>query len=549
MTAERGLDPTRNVAAFRVRAVLGDDLLLPVPDKDAVRVAGARLAAAEALGGARWCLRTASDYAKVRTQFGRPIGQFQAIKHRCADMLTAVEQATAAVWDAGRQASTDDEAQLSAAIAAVLGLRAFYFCATSCIQVLGGVGFTWEHDAHLFLKRSLSLLAVFGWPQWWYARAARLALAGVRRDASLAMPPHTEMVRAGVRGFIDALADVDDGERLRRVVADGYMVPHWPRPWGRNATPLEQVVIDEEFERAGIVRPPLAIGAWVLPTLIAYGTPAQQQRWITPTLSGQLHWCQLFSEPGAGSDLAALSSRAERVDAGWRISGQKIWTSMTDVARFGICLARSSPAGERKHDGITCFIVDMSSAGLEIRPLRELTGNTHFSEVFLDGVFVPDDHVVGEVGDGWRVARATLANERVSMGRLSSHTRDVERVMELATAAGLGTDSAIVAHLGRLYVEASALALIGLRAAELVLSGLDPGSAASVQKLLGAQQQQAVDEAALAVLGSAAARYAPETDPLIGRYLFDRCLTIAGGTSEIQRNLIAERILGLPRDP
>lgn len=543
-----GTDLTRVAASLRFAATVSAGARIAVPDVDAARALGARLAAAEALGGARWCVRTATEYAKVRTQFGRPVGQFQAVKHRCANMLALVEQATAAVWDAGRTTGDDDEAHLSAAIGAAASLRAFYACATGCIQVLGGIGFTWDHDAHLYLKRAMSLLAVFGWPSDWYGRVGRLALAGARRDTSLTLPAEAEAVRSTVRAFAEAVAEDDEPTRRERLAAEGYVMPHWPPPWGRGSSPLEQLLIDEEFESAGIVRPAITIGAWVLPTLIAHGSQRQQERWIRPTLRGEVQWCQLFSEPGAGSDLAALATRAERVDGGWRLTGQKIWTSMTGTARFGLGLARTSPLGERKHDGITCFIVDMSSAGLDIRPLRELTGNTHFSQVFLDAVFVPDDCVVGEPGDGWRVARSTLTNERVSMGRLASHTRDMEAIITVAQATGRSDDAAVVAQLGHLYVNASALSLMGLRATEQALAGLSAGSAASVQKLLGAEHQQAVDETVLQLLGPALMDMSGQRK-WIEQYLFDRCLTIAGGTSEIQRNVIAERILGLPRDP
>ena len=205
-------------------------------------------------------------------------------------------------------------------------------------------------------------------------------------------------------------------------------MPHWPAPWGRGASPLEQLVIDEELAAAGVPRPHLAVGAWALPTLIAHGTAEQQERWVRPTLLGQLNWCQLFSEPGAGSDLAALSTRAERVEGGWVLNGQKVWTSLAQTADFGICLARTDPDAP-KHAGITYFIVDMHAEGIDIRPLRELTGAAMFNEVFFNDVFVPDDAVVGAPGDGWRIGRTTLANERVSMSSGASFGNGVESLI------------------------------------------------------------------------------------------------------------------------
>ena len=188
-------------------------------------------------------------------------------------------------------------------------------------------------------------------------------------------------------------------------------------------------MIDEELAAAHVHRPHLAVGAWALPTIIAHGTPEQQERWVGPTLRGELVWCQLFSEPGAGSDLAALSTRATRHDGGWVLNGQKVWTSIAMRADWGICLARSDPDAP-KHDGITYFIVDMHSEGIEVRPLREITGAAMFNEVFFTDVFVPDDCVVGAVNGGWRLARTTLANERVSMASGATFGFGIEGILK-----------------------------------------------------------------------------------------------------------------------
>ena len=240
-------------------------------------------------------------------------------------------------------------------------------------------------------------------------------------------------------------------------------MPHWPAPWGRGASPLEQLVIDEELAAAGVLRPHLAVGAWALPTLIAHGTAEQQERWVRPTLHGRLNWCQLFSEPGAGSDLAALSTRAERVEGGWVLNGQKVWTSLAQTADFGICLARSDPdAG--KHAGITYFIVDMRAEGIDIRPLRELTGAAMFNEVFFNDVFVPDDAVVGAPGDGWRIGRTTLANERVSMSTGASFGPGVEsltRTVARRSERGEPSPPSMEERLGHLIAEAQSIALAG----------------------------------------------------------------------------------------
>ncbi|HVM41600.1 MAG TPA: acyl-CoA dehydrogenase family protein, partial [Acidimicrobiia bacterium] len=290
--------------------------------------------------------------------------------------------------------------------------------------------------------------------------------------------------------------------------------------------------------------PHLQVGAWVLPTLVAHGTPEQQERFIPPTLLGEITWCQLFSEPGAGSDLAGLSTKAVRGDDGWLVSGQKVWTTFAHQSDWGMCLARTDPDAP-KHDGISCFLVDMRSEGIDIRPLRELTGWEMFNEVFLNDVYVPNDLVVGAVNDGWRVGRTTLENERVSMGSGSSFGLGVE------TLLGLVPDDDPVAneHLGRLVAEAQSLAVLGLRMTMRAVSGVEAGPESSVRKLLGVEHDQEVQEFGLGLHGAAGAVREGDAESWVTGFLANRCLTIAGGTSEVQRNVIAERLLGLPKDP
>jgi alkylation response protein AidB-like acyl-CoA dehydrogenase len=305
-------------------------------------------------------------------------------------------------------------------------------------------------------------------------------------------------------------------------------------------------VIDEELRRAGVRRPHLQVAAWALPTLIEHGTPEQQERWMGPSLRQELLWCQLFSEPEAGSDLASLRTRAERTDGGWLLTGQKVWTSMAHQAHWGICLARTSP-DKPPHEGITCFFVDMSSPGIDIRPLRELTGEAWFNEVFLDEVFVPDDCVIGAVDDGWRVGRTTLANERVSMGSGASIGAGVQALLGLL---GDAPSPLTVDRVGALLAADHALGALRTRTTLRALTGgASAGPEASVLKLLGVLHDQDVQEVGVELLGPAAAAADGEAAGWVRSFLWNRCLSIAGGTSEIQRNVIAERILGLPRDP
>ena len=556
------LDGTRAVGRLELS---GAGLVAPPESRlDAteaeVRSLALALAAAESAGLARWCLHTASDYAKVRVQFGRPIGQFQAVKHALADMLVAVEQCAAVAWDAAAALSEDGTASgdvggadrdLSASIAGAVGLAAAAHCAKQCIQTLGGIGFTWEHDAHLYLKRAMATLQlVAGGDVGALEHAVAVAaVGGTRRNLSADLPDEAEALRDDVRGVVAEVARA--GDQRAALAEAGLLMPHWPPPWGRGASPLEQLVIDEELAAAAVVRPHLAVGAWALPTLIAHGTEAQQERWVRPTLLGRLSWCQLFSEPGAGSDLASLSTRAERVEGGWVLNGQKVWTSLAQTADFGICLARSDPDAP-KHAGITYFVVDMHADGIDIRPLRELTGAAMFNEVFLNDVFVPDDAVVGLPGDGWRIGRTTLANERVSMSSGASFGNGVESLIRTVARRAEGGDpfpASLEQRLGHLIAEAQSVALLGHRATLRTLSGVDPGSGSSVRKLLGVEHEQRVQEMGMALYGADAAVLDGRAQRWEEGFLSTRCLTIAGGTSEVQRNVIAERLLGQPRDP
>jgi alkylation response protein AidB-like acyl-CoA dehydrogenase len=511
-----------------------EDIPVRVLDVDTTTVGdrAATLFAAEAAGVARWCLDTAVAYAKLREQFDRPIGSFQAIKHLCADMLCRAEQASALAWDAARAEPGD----LSAPAAAALALDAAVDNAKDCIQILGGIGFTWEHDAHLYLRRALANRQLLG--THWRREVADRALAGVRRG--LDVLAEDEQTRTEARKFAESVRSTED---IRVQLADsGYLMPHWPKPYGRAASLRAQLVIDEVLAGAGIRRPDLVIGAWAVPTILAHGTEEQRKRFAGPTLRGELRWCQLFSEPGAGSDLAALRTKAIRADGGWLLTGQKVWTSEAVRADWAICLARTDPAAP-KHAGITYFLVDMRADGITVRPLREITGETRFNEVFLDDVFVQDDCVVGDVNGGWPLARTTLANERVALGAGSSLGNGVERLLALAAEHDCDRD-----RLGALVAQGLSVSLVDLRATLRQLDGRGPGPESSVCKLVGVRQRQDVAEAAVELLGPAGAAVDPTTEPHLHELLLTRCLSIAGGTTQVLRTLVGERILGLPRE-
>ncbi|HMF82268.1 MAG TPA: acyl-CoA dehydrogenase family protein, partial [Acidimicrobiia bacterium] len=506
--------------------------------------------AAEMCGGAQRCLDMAVQYAKDRVQFGRPIGSFQAIKHKCADMLLEIESAKTAMYYALWVTAADDpELPVVAPMAKAYAADAFFKAARDNIQVHGGIGFTWEHDAHLYLKRATATRQLIGPTSAWRVRATEAARGGARRRLAVDLPPEAEALRDEVGAFAADVKTLDAAEQRRRLADAGYLAPQWPKPWGRDAGALEQLVIDDEFRKAKVRRPNLSVGAWALPPLMVYGTDEQQERWIPATLRGEISWCQLFSEPGAGSDLAALTTRATRDNGGWVVNGQKVWTSMAQDADWGILIARTDPDAP-KHDGISYFMLDMKTPGIDIRPLRELTGDAWFNEVFFNDVFVPDDCLVGAPNDGWRAARTTLANERVYMGGGSSIGYGVQGVLGLLDAAGLASDPVALDDAGSLVAEEHALSVLGFRLTLQALGGADPsGSEAAVRKLLGVEHDQRVQEVGLELLRGEGTVTDGEAAMWVRGFLFNRCLTIAGGTSEVQRNVIAERLLGLPRDP
>ncbi|MER5745759.1 acyl-CoA dehydrogenase [Streptomyces sp. NPDC002225] len=546
--AHHGADPTRPTAEVRAAGVLVPAARIVATDSVRVRDLAAVLFAAEACGTAAQALHLASEHAKVREQFGRPIGQFQGIKHLCADMLVRVERARALVWDAARAADEEgtgpDVRSLTAALAASEALEAAFGCAKDCIQILGGIGFTWEHDAHLYLRRALVARQLLGSGDTHRLRAARLAEAGARRGLALELPAEAGPYREAAREAVAGARGLDPKAARRALAPTGYAAPHLPAPHGLDAGPVQQLAIQRELSEQGIRLSDLGIATWVVPSLIAHGTPEQRERYLLPTLRGELLWCQLFSEPGAGSDLASLRTKAERTEEGWRINGQKVWTSAAQGADHGILLARTDPDAP-KHRGIGYFLVDMKNTpGIDIRPLREITGDRLFNEVYFDDVLLPADAVVGAPQDGWKVARHTLGNERVHMADQMTFDTGLEAL--IARSGEL--DGACRARIGALAAEAHALGCIGLRTTLRQVSGLEPGAGASVRKLVQTTHQQKVAELVLELLGPAGATGEGPRERALHGFLMSRCLTIAGGTTQVQLNVVAERILGLPRD-
>ena len=543
VTAQDSLDTTRSIGTVDLRAVRVDGSRILRGAARQARTIFRILGSAEAVGIAWAALDMAVEYAKVREQFGRTIGTFQAVKHHAANMLVDAEQTTAAVWDAAR-ADDLDSAWFPASVAAAHAIRAQIFCAQNNVQLHGGIAFTWEHDAHLYLRRARTLAAVLGDGADPLIDVVDGQRSGQARGASFALPAEAEQYRQDARAAAAAVRALPEDRRRDYLVDSGYLVPHWPQPYGRAADVLEQLVIEEEFD--DIERADMGITGWVTLTIAQAGTDDQRERWVEPVLRGQVMWCQLFSEPGAGSDAAAVRTAAKKVDGGWRVTGQKVWTSLAQHCQWGLATVRTDPDAP-KHAGVTMMAIDMKAPGVTVNPLRGLTGDAHFNEVFFDEVFVPDTDVVGEVNKGWLVARATLGNERISIGGGSGAPTafDADHLVEVLDAAPDG--ARFVRQAGEVIAVGHTLRLLNLRRVTRAITGAEPGPEGNVTKLLVAEHSQRLTELGMDLVGTAGVT--GQTPRLTRSYLGNRAMTIAGGTSEITRNTIAERILGLPRDP
>lgn len=328
---------------------------------------------------------------------------------------------------------------------------------------------------------------------------------------------------------------------------------HWPAEYGgRGLSWTHNFVVQMELAAARAPEILNRIGVNLVgPTLMAHGTDAQKSRWLPAILPAQELWCQLFSEPGAGSDLASLMTRAERSDGGWVVNGQKVWSSYAQYARWGYLLARTD-AGAAPHRGITAMVVDMEAPGIEVRPLVQLTGEAEFNEVFLTDVEVPDEAVIGAPGEGWTIAGTTLTHERgTSPRQLVVHTMLLDEMLRRGRDGGGVDDPALRGRLARAYADLVVFRLHNYRTlTDLARTG-SPGPAATVVKLFWSEMSQRMHETALALLGPSVMAEPDDADAarIVRNALYYRAATIFAGTSEIQRNVIGERTLGLPREP
>ena len=367
-----------------------------------------------------------------------------------------------------------------------------------------------------------------------------------------ALPAHDDPRRLEVRAWLAA----HPSPSRRDLAEGGFIAPHWPSPWGRDADAEAQLIIDDEFSAAGVVIPGASIGVgWAGPTIIAGGTEAQKDRFLPPMLDDTEDWCQLFSEPEAGSDLASLRTRAVRDGDCYVVNGSKLWSTRADVTDWGILLARTSDDGPPQH-GISYFLLDMTTPGIEVRPIIEMTGGRHFNETFLTDVRIPAEHLVGAENEGWRLAKVTLANERVSLsegGVLWGRGPDDDTVLDRIRTFGCD-DAVLRQRIADLYTEMVILRLLNRRIMSARVAGTDPGPLSSVRKAIGDVHGQKAMSLVKDLEGPSTMLdghypYEEHEDPWAWGHYFSRALTIGGGTSEVQRNIIGERLLGLPREP
>jgi len=531
--------------------------LLRGVDGERARCLVVTMGACAAAGTVRWSLDAATSYLRTQEQFGKPIGTFQALQHKAATLLVNAELAEAAAWDAVRAADESvEQHRLAAAGAALMAITPSPDLVLDALLMFGAIGYTWEHDMHLYWRRATSLAASAGPATRWSREAGELARK-VQRSTSLKLGDVESEFRAEVAAVLDnalTLSDVgssrDDGlpgfeigPRRDLLAEAGLVAPHLQAPWGLGATALQQVIITEEFaKRPELIRPTLSIAEWMAPTIADSGSTLQRDRFMWPTLRGVLQWCQLYSEPGAGSDLASLTTRATKVEGGWVVNGRKIWTSLAHLADFGALLARTEPDAP-KHQGLSYFIVDMKSDGVDVSTIKQASGQDEFSEVVFTDAFVPDEMMVGQRGDGWSLAVGAMAVERTAIGGYVS----IDRAGALRRMAELdGPDQdAVLRALGELEVYSNALKALMTRETLRLVEGKGPGPASSIAKVA---MSTLLRRAATATLATSRSAMIQDPDSArFGTYFHMPAELIGGGTAEIQLTVIAQMILGLPR--
>jgi alkylation response protein AidB-like acyl-CoA dehydrogenase len=563
VAVEDGVDLGRDLAVVRLCDVdVTGAVRLSGIDADQAADVIVAMMAVEAAGIIAWCSEAATEFVKSRNQFGRPIGAFQAVQHRAAQLRITSELATASAWD-GIRGLTDPPGQRSHAVAgaAVMALGRAVHAAVECLALHGAIGFTWEHDVHLYWRRAITLAALAGPVESWEALLGEAAVDGPR-DFTMTLPDDEQDFRRHVAAVLDQAAALSNphpspmgdndmvatGPRRTLLAENGLVAPSWPRPWGLDANPLQQLIVQEEFDRRGLEQPSMAIGQWVLPVVLKHGSPEQIELLAAASLRGELIWCQLFSEPEAGSDVASLTLRATKTDGGWLLSGQKIWTTQAHLADWGLCLARTGNEESKhpKHHGLSMFLIDMTNPQLDVRPIKQANSEADFNEVFFNDAFVPDAMLLGQPGEGWTLTIDTLAQERLFIGtyRDTGNEARIRRIITDGQYAGSRDDA--VRTLGRISARGAAIAAMNLRETLRRLQGHSPGPATSIGKAAASMLHVDAAAAALNLIGPRGALNEIRCEPVFHE-LDIPTWVIGGGTLEIQLNTIATFVLGLPR--
>ncbi|MCM3562729.1 acyl-CoA dehydrogenase [Hydrogenophaga intermedia] len=558
---------------FEEVAVAAEQILAGPVEADAVLQRALDLAriatAAELLGVMGRALDSSVQYIAVREQFGRPVGSFQALQHRAVDLLIQVELTRAVV---ARSAEAADGAAgdlrrlaLAASQAKARASAAALAVTKGCIQLHGGIGYTDECAIGLYLKKAMVGAAWLGGAGWHRRRyndmgpisgggeTAPGAIGGGRPSIS-----HEELRRWIVDNFPpqwrfppNRLSLRETREWHARLHGRGWAAPNWPTEHGgMGLSAFEQVALQSEFDRHGIhIAPNMGI-VMLGPLIIRYGTEAQKREILPRILSGQVLWCQGYSEPSAGSDLASLRTSAVADGDDFIVSGQKIWTSFAHEADMIFLLVRTDPRA-RKQDGISFLLADMRSPGITVKRIRNLGGGAEFCEVFFDNVRVPRSNLVGALNQGWTMAKSLLGSERIMIGNPRGVRAPLLQLRELARASGLEQDAAWRARHDELQLDVDDLDALFVRCADVLRRGLELGPEVSMLKIWATEAQQRVADLMLETAGESGVADASLALPggalhPANVFFSARPATIYGGSNEIQRNILAKGVLELP---
>jgi len=554
-------------------------IALPLAALESVADACQVAIAAEALGVAESALAMTLEYLKVRRQFGKPLGSFQALQHRAVDLYVKQEMARAALGAAieawGTEGSDLEERRIAAARAKARATEAALAIGREAVQMLGAMGFADECDVGLHLKRALVLSAWLGNAGIQRERIARWVVApqespAARGDAAVLAESACDWDALGDEEFRLRVRAVFEREypaelrnpprRLRwhecrdfyfRLGQLGLAALAWPKQYGgAGLSPRKQLIFMQEQDRWGVARAPDMGITMVGPGLIQYGTPEQQRRYLPEIVAWNHMWCQGFSEPDAGSDLASLRTKAVREGDGYVIDGAKIWTTFAQDATHIFMLARTDPAA-KKQAGISMLLVDLKTPGITVRPIVDIAGHEEFCEVRFESVRVPADTLLGAENQGWTVAKTLLARERIYLGNPRQAQYALKRVDAMVERTDLAKDPVFMARLTRLRMDVWDLASLYQRFADQVRRGEPLGPEVSILKLVGSETFQRLSELALEGVGAAgglagAIPVGGEDDDLMSLFMGARATTIYGGSNEVQRNVLAKHVLELP---